>query len=244
FDLADAIQHGILEAGLGFCIAEAIGVAPLVAELQRVDRNLRGIQQFVNAVIEEKPQAVLARNLHMSAGRWNYPLVLLEILVEDHLAGLRTFYPEVLRHIPAAKHGVDLWPYIAGDPVHRKTFTVTVAGNYPAKLSRLFGWSEPCFAHTLGEAPDQRCNSIGRIGGHLPISPDNVGDRVDDGGTHDHAIGRSAYCLRLSRRLHTEADANGKVGMRLDSAYRLADLGGVCQGRTRDPCHRNVVDEA
>ena len=44
--------------------------------------------------------------------------LLLEILVEDHLAGLRILDPEVFRHVAAAEHRVDLRADVVGDPVH------------------------------------------------------------------------------------------------------------------------------
>jgi hypothetical protein len=54
------------------------------------------------------------------AGRRDDELVLFQILVEDHLAGLGILYPEVFRHFgAAAEHRIDLRANVIGDPVHR-----------------------------------------------------------------------------------------------------------------------------
>jgi hypothetical protein len=108
----------VSKACLGLGLLEAVCVALLVAELQRVLRHLGVLDDLVPAVVEEEPQPLLGRNLHVVAGGRDDELVLLQVLVEDHLAGLGVLDPKILRHVAPAEHGIDLRADEIGDPVH------------------------------------------------------------------------------------------------------------------------------
>jgi hypothetical protein len=54
-------------------------------------------------------------------GARDHELIGLEVLVIDHLPGLRAFHPEILRHLLPAKDAADFGPDDAVDPVHVTT---------------------------------------------------------------------------------------------------------------------------
>ena len=117
FERADADLHRILEAGLGARVLEAVDIAALVAEPQRIDRHVRQQQVFVLAVVEDRLQPRRRADAHVIVRRRDDELVGLDVLVEDELAGLRTFDPEVLRRL-ATQEAADFRPDDVGDPVH------------------------------------------------------------------------------------------------------------------------------
>jgi hypothetical protein len=51
------------------------------------------------------------------ARRRDDPLVVFQILVEDHLTRFRALDPEIFRNFAAAQHGIDPRAYVVGDPV-------------------------------------------------------------------------------------------------------------------------------
>ena len=55
FEPADAELHRVLQAGLGARVLQAVGVAALVAELERIERHVRHRDLFVFAVVEHAP---------------------------------------------------------------------------------------------------------------------------------------------------------------------------------------------
>ena len=93
------VEDGVVQPGLGAGVLQPVGVALLVAELQRIDGDLRVVEQLVLAVVEEELQPLLGRDPHVVAGDGMTNWLLLEIPVEDHLAGLGTLDPEVFRHL-------------------------------------------------------------------------------------------------------------------------------------------------
>ena len=119
FDGAGGVEDGVFQAGLGLRLLEAIGVALLVAELERILDDLGVFQGLVFALVEEIFQPFLGRDLHVVAGSRDDELVGFEVLVEDHLAGLGILDPQIFRHIGApAEHRIDLRADVIGDPVH------------------------------------------------------------------------------------------------------------------------------
>ena len=121
-DRAGADQHGIGEAGLGPRVAQAVGVAALVAEFQRVERHLGEGDRLPRAAVEEMGEALGRGHPHVEAGARDDELVRLEVAMEDHLAGLGTFDPQVLRHLPLGEEVADLGTDDVADPAHADTF--------------------------------------------------------------------------------------------------------------------------
>ena len=88
--MPSAVDDGVVQAGLGAGVLEPVDIALLVAELQRVDRDLGVLERLVCAVVEEESSAAPWPAIFMwwpEAGMTHW--LLFEVLVEDHLAGLR-----------------------------------------------------------------------------------------------------------------------------------------------------------
>ena len=119
FQQALADEHGVFELGLGLGILEAIGIAPAVAELQRILRHGRHGHALEHAAVEEDAPGAAARPSHVVVGAGHHELVGLEVLVEDHLPGLRALDPEVLRNFALRRQEVaNLGADDVVDPVH------------------------------------------------------------------------------------------------------------------------------
>jgi hypothetical protein len=54
-----------------------------------------------------------------------------DILVKDELTRLRTFDPEILRHL-TPEHAADLGPYDVRNPIHRITSALNLPAREPA----------------------------------------------------------------------------------------------------------------
>src|SRR3546814_5775519 len=89
----------IFFAGLALRVPEALRIAFLVAELQRVGRRLGKFDSGMAAPIEQHRQALLGRNPEMVPAMRADMQVRLEIAMKDHLAAVRAFVPEVVRHV-------------------------------------------------------------------------------------------------------------------------------------------------
>jgi hypothetical protein len=63
-------------------------------------------------------EALLGGHPHVIAGAGDDVVVVLEVAVEDHLAGLRTLDPEILRHLPLVEEAADLRADDVADPAH------------------------------------------------------------------------------------------------------------------------------
>ncbi len=117
-ELAEADLHRVCETGLVARILETVGIATLVAEFERIGLHFAGRNVFVLAAIEQRLEPGRRADAHVVVRRRNDELVLLDILVEDELAGLRTFDPEVLRRLPPIEEAPDLRPNDVFNPVH------------------------------------------------------------------------------------------------------------------------------
>ncbi len=118
-ELALADQHGIVELGLGAGFLEAIGILDAVAELERVHRHRRHRDLGVLAVVEQVRQALRRRHAIMEIRSRKHELVVLQILVENHLAGLGVRAPHVVRHLAlGAEEPPNFRADDVVDPVH------------------------------------------------------------------------------------------------------------------------------
>src|SRR4029078_9769574 len=106
------------QAGLGARVLEAIEIPPLVAELQRIGRNLRQRDGEAGFLIEDRLEAGHRAHAHVIVRAWDHKLVRLDVLVEHKLTGLRTFDPEILRRLARIEEVANLRADDVGDPVH------------------------------------------------------------------------------------------------------------------------------
>ena len=116
-ELAEAELDGIVHAGLGAGILQPVRVAPLVAELERVDRHVGHADIEPDLAVEHGLQARGRAHAHVIVRRGDDELVRLDVLVEHKLPGLRALDPHVLRRL-ALEQRANLRPDHAGKPVH------------------------------------------------------------------------------------------------------------------------------
>ena len=74
-----------------------------------------------------------ARHPHVVAGAGDDVVVRLEVAMEDHLAGLGTLDPEILRHLPLGEEVPDLRTDDVADPAHAKPVPYSAASARAAR---------------------------------------------------------------------------------------------------------------
>ena len=114
---AEAELDRVVQPGLGAGVLEPVGVAALVAELQRIGRDFRHADVDPGLAVEHRFQARGRAHAHVIVRGRNDEVVRLDILVEDKLAGVGTLDPQVFLHL-ALEQRADLWPDDVGEPVH------------------------------------------------------------------------------------------------------------------------------
>ena len=102
FELAVADLDGVVQAGLGARILEAVGIFALVAEFQRIGGDLGQRDVVPGLVVEHRFQPRHRAHAHVVVRAGNDELVGLDVLVEHELPGLRALDPEILRRLAAA----------------------------------------------------------------------------------------------------------------------------------------------
>ena len=208
-----ATSHRVVHAGLGAALLEAVGVALLVAEFQRIVRHRGQRHGVVLAAVEEVGQPVGGLDLHVVAGIRHHPLVGLEIAVEHHLARLGALHPEVLRRrLLLVEEGADFRTDDVVDPVHLlacrwrdfrgqdardeavKPYIAIVAvvvSGRPERLPACYwlsGARPPCAARQRCDQPGERRH---RARGGLAVL-EAVADRLAERGADHDAIGIAA----------------------------------------------------
>jgi hypothetical protein len=118
-ELALAHQDGVLEIRCRLGVAQPVRVAAPVAELEGILRH-GGCRDLLElAAVEEVDEARVRPHAHVEVGPGHHELVGLEILVENHLPGLRAFHPQIVRHLALRREEVaDLGSDDVVDPVH------------------------------------------------------------------------------------------------------------------------------
>src|ERR1700731_107495 len=117
-EFAEPDLDGVVEPGLGARVLEALGVAPLIAELERIYRHLGDFDLLVPATVEQGREARGRAHTHVIIGARDDELIRFQIFVEDELAGLRALHPQILRHL-ALEEAAYLRPDDVRDPIHR-----------------------------------------------------------------------------------------------------------------------------
>ena len=129
-ELAFADEHRVVELGVRLGILEALGVTAAVAELERVVRNRPHRHALVLAAVEEVLQAHIGRHAHVIVGARDDELVGLEVLVEDHLPGLRALHPKIVGDLALRRQeAADLRPDDVIDPIHALRPLDSLAGS-------------------------------------------------------------------------------------------------------------------
>ncbi len=111
----------VLLPSLGAGVPQSVGIAPLIAEFQRVGRDLGYRDVYPGFAVEHRFEARRRAHAHVIVGDRDDELVCLDILVEDELPGVGAFDPQILRHIAAVEKAADLWSDDVGYPVHDAT---------------------------------------------------------------------------------------------------------------------------
>src|SRR5690606_11757579 len=106
---------------------------PAVTELERIERNAGSLVLRILAAVEEMLEARVRAHAEMIVRARNDELVGLEVLVEDHLAALRAFHPEIVRDLALrGQEAADLGTHDVVDPVHARALLTL---RYPTKTS-------------------------------------------------------------------------------------------------------------
>src|SRR6266446_4800898 len=143
-ELTEPELDRVLLPRLGAGVPQSVGIAPLIAEFQRVGRDLGCCDVYPGFAVEHRFEPRRRAHAHVIIGDRDDELVCLDILVKDELPGVGAFDPQILRHIAAVEKAADLWPDDVGYPVHDATpplAAAPVAGvALPAalRLSRTF----------------------------------------------------------------------------------------------------------
>ena len=228
-DRTGADENGIVQPGLGAGIAEAIGVAALVAEFERIERHVGEIDGLPRAVVEEMGEALPAGHPHVEAGAGNDEVVRLEIAMEDHLAGLGALDPKVLRHFPLGEKVADLRTDDVADPAH-------FSSSYSAASARA--------ARTpSASSPTRRRHGVDGPRGRPAVGVERILDRAHQGRPDDDTVGGLADGARLRGRPDAETDRDRQYGVPLDPFHGLDDLSRIRRGRAGNAENRHVVDE-
>ena len=117
FELAVADLDRVVHPGAGARILDAVGIALLVAEFQRIGRHLGKRDVVPGLVVEDRFQPRGGAHAQVIIRAGDHHLVRLDVLVEHQLPGIRALDPEVLRRLPP-QHVADLRPNDVGEPIH------------------------------------------------------------------------------------------------------------------------------
>ena len=117
FQLAVADLDGVVQAGPGARVLDAVGIALLVAEFQGIGSHLRQRDVVPGLVVEDRFQPRHRAHAHVVVRAGDHELVGLDVLVEHELPGIRALDPQILRRL-AAQDVADLRPNDVGEPIH------------------------------------------------------------------------------------------------------------------------------
>src|SRR6185295_10367737 len=158
FQLAVAHLDGVVQAGLGAGILDAVDIFALIAKLERIGRHFRQRDVVPSLVVEDRFQPRGRAHAHVIVRAGDDELVGLDVLVEHELPGIRALDPQILRRL-AAQDVADFWPDDIGEPIHgslrnavkRIDWNIWRPGFSPtSRDSRLFhaimAYSAACFA--------------------------------------------------------------------------------------------------
>ena len=206
---------------LALRLAQAIGVALAVAELQRIARHLGQLDAGVVALVEQRLEALHGAQPHVMVAVRADPQVGFEVAVEDHLAAGRAFVPEVFRHL-------GLRVTSARSFGRTKLVSQFMSPSRPPAASSC---TKPSTSSTSpASACPVRCHFCAQCGS-TSAEPTTA------------ASAAARWRARLRRRLDAEADGDRQVGMAAQAVDGLARLPLPTRG-AGDADDRDVIDEA
>ena len=116
-ELAVADLDGVVQAGPGARILDAVGIFALVAEFQGIGGHLGQRDVEPGLVVEDRFQPRHRAHAHVVVRAGNHELVGLDVLVEHQLPGIGALDPQILRRL-AAQDVADFRPDDVGEPIH------------------------------------------------------------------------------------------------------------------------------
>ncbi len=119
-DLAMRDSQRLIETGLGAGVFQAVGVALLVTEAERIDGDLGQFDARIAAGVERPFQAFGDRNLHVESAVRADIEGALQLLYQNHLVAGRAVGPQIVRNV-ALEQSPDLGADIFGQPAHAST---------------------------------------------------------------------------------------------------------------------------
>ena len=188
-------------------LPQPVGIAPLVAEFQRIDGRPRAGR---SSRMSPPSKMALSRDCgviaHVIAGAGNDELVGLEVAVEHHLAGLGALDPHVLRHLALAPRKLRIFG--------RTKFLIQFIGSSPPGTRPPAAILRQARAHGASVRELQRSPAPSAVA--RPSRSRTVADRADQRRADHDAVGIARpMAARLLRRLDAETDATGSVVCRL-----------------------------
>ena len=99
---------------------EPIGVAPPVAEPQRIGDCLGQLDPGEGPIVKGNLQAQLSADPKMMAAVTANIKICLELAIKEHLLAAWAFLPEVFWRRLFRNDAPDLWQHEVGEPVHRR----------------------------------------------------------------------------------------------------------------------------
>ena len=99
-------------------LAQTVGVALFIAELQRVQQRIGQGDELPFPLVEERIEPRLRRNRHVMAAMRADLKALREGAMKDHLAAFGTFDPQIIRRLAPIEQRVELGADERGDPIH------------------------------------------------------------------------------------------------------------------------------
>ena len=225
-ELAEADFHRVVQAGLGAGVLQAIGIAALVAEFQRIERHLRQLHVEPGLAVEHGLEAGRRAHAHVVVRAGDHPLVRLDVLVEDELAGLRTLDPEILRHIPALQE-VSKLRRDFGNPVHVHSAATRRAERTPRASSATRSVTLFTVRALALPLASRLCRTASTSADPTTTASARFGD-----------------ALRIRGGAHAEADRDRQLGVALDAGDCGIDLARIGRRGAGDAGDRDVIDEA
>src|SRR5262249_53896384 len=135
--LAIADLDGVVQPGARARILDAVRIALLVTEFQRIGRDLGKGDIEPGLVVEYRLQPRHRTHAHVVVRPGNHELVSLDILVEYKLSGIGALDPQILRRL-TPQHIADLRPDYVSEPIHVLLRIVTAQAALARSVANVF----------------------------------------------------------------------------------------------------------
>ena len=122
FDPVDAAMGNhdrIIATGLRLGIAQTVGIALAVTELERIGWCLRQLDQFIGTIVEHQFEALFRIQAHMVRAFRAHHIIGHQILVVDHGPTSLALLPQIIGDFPWSNQRANARTNIVGKPIHR-----------------------------------------------------------------------------------------------------------------------------